>query len=310
MNSTVDQPETDSPRHPRRVLITANPFSGSRGNRRHVEQLVGALEQRGLIPEMMWEKDGLGPLVGTKGFGERYRCVVAAGGDGTLSHVINQRPGAPVMMFPLGTENLFAREFGYSRDADAMADAILACQTRDIDLGRCGDILFSIVASAGIDAEVARRLAEWRHAHAKGLKRVRRISYLPRLLEAMVRYKFPPMNVDADGRQIEGALALVFNIPQYGFRLPFAPHADPASGALEYVVFQKPGRAALIRYMSALILRRHLKLKDVYHGRANSIRIDCQTPVPLEIDGDCHGACPVDIHTEPGALRIIRMSGD
>ncbi|MHC4993564.1 MAG: diacylglycerol/lipid kinase family protein [Planctomycetota bacterium] len=300
-------PDPDTPDTPRRVLITANPYSGSRGNRRHVEQLVHALEQRGLTPEMMWDKGALAPRIADEDFRQRYRCIVAAGGDGTLSHVVNQKPDIPVAVFPLGTENLFAREFGYNLDAQATADAIMNNHTDRVDLGRCGDTRFTIVASAGFDANIAHRLADWRRAHAKQLKRVRRASYLPHILTSLASYRYPLMNIDADGQRIEGALVLVFNIPQYGFHFRFVPDADPFSGALEYLVFQTPGRAALLRFTAALALRQHLKLKDVRFGAAKTIRVQSQTPVPLEIDGEAHGHCPADIHTEPAALQIVRM---
>ena len=78
MNSTTPPPNPDEPQ---RVLITANPYSGSRGNKRHVERLVAALEQRGLQPEMMWDKDGLAPLVASEGFTDQDAKVASLARD-------------------------------------------------------------------------------------------------------------------------------------------------------------------------------------------------------------------------------------
>ncbi len=47
-------------------------------------------------------------------------------GDGTVSALINERPGSPLTVMPAGTENLVARHFGLRRDPHALARTIAA----------------------------------------------------------------------------------------------------------------------------------------------------------------------------------------
>src|SRR5262245_29206183 len=90
-----------------RVAILANPRAGTGKSHRLIEGLVGALRGRNLQPLLFWERDALSESA--RGEGREWRCVVAAGGDGTLLEVLNRAPGLPVALMPLGNENLVAR---------------------------------------------------------------------------------------------------------------------------------------------------------------------------------------------------------
>ena len=58
------------------------------------------------------------------GRGEKYRCLVAVGGDGTVSALVNEQPKLPITMLPAGTENLAAQHFGLKRDPAKLAQTI------------------------------------------------------------------------------------------------------------------------------------------------------------------------------------------
>ena len=108
-----------------------------------------------------------------------------------------------------------------------------------------------------------------------------------------------------DGPRLRGALAMVFNLPRYGFGLDLCPDAAPGDGLLDYVIFERPGPLRLAAYALAVLRGHHLRRPDVHHGRARRVRITCAEPVPMEIDGEAAGFAPVDIKVLPGALRVI-----
>jgi YegS/Rv2252/BmrU family lipid kinase len=266
--------------------------------------LAGALRERGLNPRVIWDPAERRDALGDSTLRSTCLCVVVAGGDGTVADVINERPPVPLAVMPLGTENLFAREFGATRDEAALAQAIVNGRSRTIDLARAGTRLFSMVLGAGFDAEVVRRLARWRN-EASGLKRASYFSYARPILAALARYPFPPIEIDADGVRVRGAQLLVFNLPQYGMRLPLAPDARGDDGLLDWVVFERPGWSNLLKYFWAARRCRHLRRPDVRHGQARHIRIRSDEAVPLQIDGDAAGCTPVEVSIVPQALRVI-----
>ena len=296
---------SDSPRElPRSVVIVANPYSGAKENRACVQGLVAALRERELHPRVIWDLDELVEVAADPCAAQQYRAVVAAGGDGTLNRVINLQRTLPVFMFPLGNENLFSRELRCCCDPQHAADAIAAGRTETIDLGRAGERLFSIVASAGFDGDAAHRLARWRK-QADRLRRVGSMDYALPMLNAAWHYGYPPIDVDADGQKVRGTLCMVFNMPQYANRLPLAFDADPHDGLLDWLVFEKPGNLPLVGYALSVWLKRHRRRGDVHHGRARRVVLAASEPVPLEIDGEAADFAPVTIEVVPDAIRVI-----
>jgi diacylglycerol kinase family enzyme len=316
-----------NPSQARGVLICANPFSGAGPNRRYVDGLVDALRNRGLEPKLVWDLNERRALLADSGLAEHYRCVVAAGGDGSIHAVVNElgaagrldnagdQPRAAFATLPMGNENLFAAHFGFTRDVGRLASAIEAGQTKRIDLGRVTpgtrggqNSLFTLMASIGFDADVVHRMDRWRVSVA-GLRRVRRSSYVPRVLSSLCRYAYPVLSIQADEQTLSGAHLFVFNLPHYGGGLRIAPMGCRADdGLLDWVLFEKPGRWPLLGAAGAVLRGKHLGSQGVRHGRSARLRVDVtaagladagSTPTaPLQVDGDPAGMTPVDIEVD------------
>ncbi len=300
----VDSPPPVGSKLPAKVIILANPYSGAKKNREHVAELAAALSGIGLQPQPVWQLDELEALSREPDFADRYRCVVAAGGDGTLNRTINYRLSVPLAVLPLGNENLFARQFGFTTDAALLANKIAGGNTRAIDLGRAGQQLFSVVVSAGFDGDVAHRLADWRQDESH-LRRVGSHSYVLPIATSIFCYPFTTVELEADGQRHSGALAMIFNVPRYALGLRLCPDALEDDGWLDWVVFNRPGRLRLGVYAAAVALGQHRRLNDVQYGRARRLWLRSATSVPLELDGEAAEFTPVEVNVEPLALRIV-----
>src|SRR5690606_36804775 len=81
--------------------------------------------------------------------------VFVLGGDGTLRLVAGAVAGTTTAVAPLpgGTTNVVARALGLPTDPVAAATALRDGEVREIDVGRCGDELFLMQASGGLDAQ-------------------------------------------------------------------------------------------------------------------------------------------------------------
>jgi len=282
-----------------RVAILANPRSGSGKSRRLVEALAGALRARGLPPVTCWEREALSELVHA-GI-EDWRCIVAAGGDGTVQEVVNRAPGVPVAILPLGNENLVARYCGLRRSPQRLADAIVAGRTRSFDLARIGERRFCVMAGAGFDADVVHRVHRRRNGH------VNKFHYVFPVLQALTLYPAPPIHVEIPetGERLQGALVFAFNLPPYALNLPLAADARPDDGCLDLYVFARHGPIQLVRYVSAILRRQQHRLADYQHRVVRAVRLWPEGAVPLQIDGDPAGQLPVMIEAVPAALRMV-----
>ena len=98
---------------------------------------------------------------------------------------------------------------------------------------------------------------------------------------------------------------MVFNVPRYAKRLKLVPDAISDDGLLDWVVFEHPGMIPLARYAVGVLLEQHFRYGDVHTGRAQHIRLNCDTPVPIEVDGEAVGFAPTDITVVPSALDVI-----
>jgi diacylglycerol kinase (ATP) len=298
---------------PNEVIILANPYSGQGQNKPRVAALSDALLKRGMSARQVWDLDERAELLCKSDVGEQYRCIVSAGGDGSMAGVVNDlgkggdTSRAAIAMLPLGNENLFAKEFGYNKGIERLAEGIDRLETQTIDMGLANETLFTLMVSTGFDSEVVQRVDDWRRAtDGNGLKRVGRISYAKPIISALVDYKYPSVTLKADGESITGAHAFVFNIGKYGGGLPIGSHADPSDGLLDWIVFKKPGLLRLARYGLSTYLKQHLKHGEIAHGRSAELVLTTESEaLPAQADGDPCGTLPMSVKVLPQAMRVV-----
>jgi diacylglycerol kinase (ATP) len=299
------------PRGTRVIVVAANPYQGARRPRARVAMLVAALEATRATVRVIWDAAERATLLADPGAMADVRCVVAAGGDGTVAAVINELPtDVPLAVWPTGNENLFARAFGFDVPPARLARAIGSGARRRVDLGRAQTSActrrFALMLSAGFDADVIHRISRLRAGPGEP-RRVSRASYLRPVGAAFWTYTQPRLSLTADGASVESAYCLIANMPDYAMALSLAPAAHAADGLLDWVAFERGGRAALAHYAWAVACRGHGRLTHVHTGRARRLRLTGLEPVPVQLDGEPAGFTPVDVEVVPAALVVVMV---
>ncbi len=295
------------------VGVAANAFSGMGSGRKAVERLRAALQRHGLATRVAWTVPERGALVAEAGGDPLCRGLVAAGGDGTVAALINERPTVPITVLPAGTENLFARHFGLGRRPEALAEAIVAGRRQRIDLGSVAGRRFALMAGLGFDADVVTR---HHSARARGgrLRTTHRAAYVEPVLRASVLYRFPPLTVTVETptgpETLVGTTVFLFNLPRYALGLPIAPSARADDGLLDVIVFRDPGPFRALHYLWLVFRGQHLHRGGVEHRLATRVTVRSPEPVPVQLDGDPGGTLPgADAEwvaeVEPGAVEVI-----
>jgi diacylglycerol kinase (ATP) len=298
------------------VGIAANANSGMGSGRRGVDRLVGELDRLGLSARVAWTPEERATLVADAGADRRCRCLVAAGGDGTVGALVNDRPKVPVTVLRAGTENLFARHFGMSRKPEQVAAAIAHGRVVPIDLGLNGGRRFTLMAGIGFDADVVSRHHLARVGRAGVARPTHRAAYVEPVLRSSLSYRFPTLTVTiADpGREetLVGTAAFIFNLPRYALGLPFAPTALGDDGWLDLVVFRNAGPFQALRYLWMVMRGVHLKQDGVYYRRVGRVSVECPVTVPVQLDGDPGGTLSADgqgpvwtVEVLPRAVEVI-----
>src|SRR5205823_2979572 len=126
----------------RHVLVSVNPHAGSQNRQEMVTAFCHELAQRRFQVTVFHDIEALAGETERLFAGGQLRAVVAAGGDGTVRLVADRTPaGAPLLVFPLGTENLLAHYLELSPDPVQLARLIAVGVTVRLDAGRAGDRL-------------------------------------------------------------------------------------------------------------------------------------------------------------------------
>jgi diacylglycerol kinase (ATP) len=176
----------------RQVLISRNPQAGARDNQPVVAELIGALQRKGLEATEFTSLDELRQSVERCQRESTLRCVVAAGGDGTVALLANLlTPETPLAILPLGTENLLAKFLEIKQPASPrqVADWIVQGTMIRLDAGQANQRLFLIMVGCGFDAEVVRRLHSQRTGH------IHHASYARPIWEAIRSYRYPKLRI-------------------------------------------------------------------------------------------------------------------
>lgn len=244
----------------------------------------------------------------------QLRAVVAAGGDGTVAALANLTPvGTPLLVYPLGTENLIAKYLGYRRRPDCIARLLESGREVAIDAGQADGRLFVLMISVGFDADVVRRVAEARKGN------IRRWTYAKPLVAAMRSYGYPELRIHwqdtaaksppSDHANHSAVVRWLFgmNLSKYAFGFNFAPEASGTDGLLDVCTFSGGTLFDTFRYAWGLFSRRHLKYHDARMIRCGRLRIEGPdgVEVPYQLDGDFGGYLPVEVCMLPGRLRFI-----
>jgi diacylglycerol kinase family enzyme len=246
--------------------------------------------------------------------------LVAVGGDGTVSALVNDGPRVPITVLPAGTENLFARHFGLGGDPYEAAATAAAGRALRTDLGLSPGRRFTLMAGFGFDADVVTRHHEAR-IRGGATRPTHRGMYVDPLLRSSFGYRFPSITVsfdDPDSGQTEslvGTTVFVFNLPRYALGLPFAPTALGDDGLLDLVVFREPGPFQALHYLWLVVRGLHLDRPGVEHRKVRRAVIAASDLVPVQLDGDpagyVNGTPGSSWTTEvlPGAIDVLVPRG-
>lgn len=236
---------------------------------------------------------------------EGFDCIVAAGGDGTIHEVVNGIAGsdAALGLMPMGTMNVFANELGLpANDLGRCWDIIQAGQTRWIDLPSANEKHFVQLAGIGLDAQVVK---ETSRAFKKSFGP---LSYL--ISAAQIASRRPPRLLveSEDAVAEEGSFVLIGNGRLYGGPFPFFKHAVIDDGLFDVLVFKQLGYIELIKYLQNVIFTSDITTREVEYFQTKRLRVSSLEEVPVELDGELVGNCPVEFQMQPRGLRVLTGS--
>jgi diacylglycerol kinase (ATP) len=98
---------------------------------------------------------------------------------------------------------------------------------------------------------------------------------------------------------------LVGNGRHYGGPFPFFKHAVIDDGLLDVVAFKRLGYLEIIKYLQDVFFSSEIRLPEVEYFQTRRLRITSDQDVPVELDGELVGNCPVEFQIREKKLRVL-----
>jgi diacylglycerol kinase (ATP) len=282
------------------TIVILNPTAGSPETFRDWQERVESVA-RG-CPIRITSHAGEAEDLARRAVEEGFTRIAAAGGDGTVNQVANGLAGsnAALGLLPLGTVNVFAMELGLPlHSLELCWDIINGTNMRSVDLPSANGKYFVQLAGVGLDAQVVKETSlAFKRSFGP-------LSYL--ISAAQIAAREPPkLFIESENASLsEGSFVLIGNGRRYGGPFPFFKHAVIDDGLLDVVLFKRLGYLEIIKYLQDVVFSSDIRVPEIEYFQTRRLRITSKQDVPLELDGELAGNCPVDFQIQKKALRVL-----
>ncbi len=213
----------------------------------------------------------------------RFDILVAAGGDGTLSEIINSIDTAqkPVGFLPLGTGNAIRHALEYEGELADIAERIRGGEINEYDLISCDGKKRAFTVSVGIEGTIIRLRDEYRLRGRTGFKTYFRAvlnSYLKEYARTTAR-----ITIDEKTRVMNDLLSLmVVKQPYYGFGMRVVPQARFDDRKLHILCINEGLFKSIIGGVSAFLIGN--RIGQYCTGRQLTLKLE--RPLVMQYDGN------------------------
>lgn len=236
-----------------------------------------------------------------------YDLVVACGGDGTVSGVVDglAQQDVPLGVLPGGTGNAFAAELGIPDAMEAALDILVGeHEIIHSDLLQIDDRFFVLNATLGVTANSIQAMSR------EQKDRLGWLAYLVVGIKKLLGLQPMKVTFEVDGQSatFRAAEVMCFN--------------SDATGVLErnlgLGVSINDGRLDLYAFRSRTLWDFIKIIYNIFSGNARKdphirywpvheqARLTTNPPVPYQADGDLQGETPFTVRLAKDALRVIK----
>ena len=285
------------------TIVILNPTAGSPEHVRSWQERTESLA--GDCPVRVTSHSGEAEPLARRAVEDGFTRIVAAGGDGTVSQVTSGIAGsnATLGVLPMGSVNVFAMELGLPlHNLQRCWEIIEGTNVRLVDMPSANEKYFVQLAGVGLDAQVVKETSlAFKRSFGP-------LSYL--ISAAHIAARQPPkLFIESEHTSVEeGSFVLIGNGRLYGGPFPFFKHAIIDDGLFDVVVFKRLGYLEIIKYLQDVVFSSDIKVPEIEYFQTRQLRITSEQDVPLELDGELAGNCPVDFRIRKRALRVLAPS--
>lgn len=296
-----------------KIKVILNPYANRWGAKEKVGAVEAALTAVPLHYDLViTDKPQVGIQVARQAALDGYDAVIAAGGDGTISEIVNglmqassAEPTVPLGIIPIGSANDFSKMVNLPDDIIGAVQVIAAGYTRAIDVGeiQLPDRVHYFNNNSAVAMEPMITLE-----HIK-IKRISgELRYYVALLKGIIKLKAWQMRLTWDDGRYEGPTYLLSlcNSPRTGGFM-MAPGALVDDGRFDFVLAPEVSKATVVAILLRLLKGVHVAHPQVTFKRTSRLTIESQPGTPLHADGEILGTAVSSITYQvlPGKLTLF-----
>lgn len=296
----------------KKVILFYNPHSGNGMFKNNLDMIIDRYQEAGcqVIPIRAARGHAINDYLeamNKETYQDEYRQIVAAGGDGTINICVNAMIrndiDLPIAIMPAGTANDFAYYFNIPGDIDKMLDIALGDNYTYADVGKVNDRHFINVAAIGQVVDVSQKTdPTLKNTIGVMAYYLKALSEVPTMKSVKVTLTTP----EKVYRERMYFMVVMNGESAGGFKR-ISPNSEINDGKLDVLLFRRMG----ILEMPALLLKTlngsHLDSKKVLHFKTGKLKIEAETDLPTDIDGEHGEKFPLEFSVLHNRLRVCTL---
>lgn len=302
--------------------VILNPYAGRWMAIRRKAEAEQALQAAGLDYDLVvTSAPDEGTRLAAQAVEDGFSPIIAAGGDGTISEIVNGMVQAnhsfnkankalpAIGILPLGSANDLVDNLSLPKDLTTASQVISQGFTRELDLCQVNDRYFDNNAAIGLEPYIT--LIQQRIKRLRGI-----IRYLVATLKGIYDNPSWIMQLEWEGGSYEGPVSLVTvgNCPRTGGLFYVTPSANPFDGHLTFVYGYIKSRSEMLRVLPMIMKSgpgNYTKHPAIHEIHSPHLKVFSQTPTPLHADGEIQsqGIQELDFKIYPKRLPILLPAG-
>lgn len=238
--------------------------------------------------------------------------AIAAGGDGTVSIACDLLMAykLPLIILPLGTGNLLAKELHIPLKLESALELIASSRNRTFTLDTFSyDSQFYIMnLSVGISSQIM----EVTPSEEK--KRYGFFAYFRHFIEQLLGLELKKVTVRHDGikETYMATEVMITNSRLIAVNpLEWAEDVFIDDGVLDLFIVRAANLTDILSFILSIFTKRVWQNPIVHHFKIHeSCTIETAHPLPVQADGDLVGKTPVEVLIHPKSLRVFVPSNE
>lgn len=293
----------------RKIIFLLNPIAGN-GKRSDIRQLIELKCTKENIDYRILPTNAEGNYdhIREKILHNGVTDVVVAGGDGTISNVVENLRDTHISfgLIPCGSGNGLALCAGISKNPSKAIDLVFAGTPVLTDGFYINNQFSCMLSGLGFDAQVAHDFAKQK---TRGL-----LTYVKQTYFNFIKAKPYRFDIETTGKKItaNAFFISIANSNQFGNRFTIAPKASLNDGLLDIVIVKSMNKLQMLfdvmyQVRKGEVRQELLHEKSVMYFQTPQVVIHNKELAPLHIDGDPKTTSDIfEIKVIPGAFRLIR----